>query len=82
MNDEKRTLRMRFWVESIAAAVAVVLGVVTLVWKDWIEILFDVDPDEGSGALEWAIVAGCALIALGLFFAASQEWRRPALASG
>ena len=36
-------------------AVALVLLALTLVWNDWIELLFRIDPDAGSGSLEWAI---------------------------
>lgn len=51
-----RNLRIRFWVEVALAVVAGGLGVLTLVTREWIELLFGVDPDKGSGALEWAIV--------------------------
>jgi hypothetical protein len=34
----------------------------TLLWRDWIELVFRVDPDAGSGALEWAFAA----VALGV----------------
>jgi hypothetical protein len=33
-----------------------VVLVVTLVVPDWIEVAFHVDPDGGSGSLEWLIV--------------------------
>jgi hypothetical protein len=49
-------LRIRFWVEVALAVVAGGLGVLTLVTREWIELLSGVDPDKGSGALEWAIV--------------------------
>lgn len=51
-----RNLRIRFWVEVALAVVAGGLGVLTLVTREWIELLSGVDPDKGSGALEWAIV--------------------------
>ena len=47
--------RTRSRVEVGFAGVATIVFVVTFLWKDWIEILFGVDPDAGSGALEWLI---------------------------
>jgi hypothetical protein len=38
------------------------LFVVTLIWKDWIELVFHVDPDRGNGALEWAITLAFAAL--------------------
>jgi undecaprenyl pyrophosphate phosphatase UppP len=70
--------RRRFYVEGGLAVLASVLAVVTLFWHDWIETVFRVDPDSGSGALEWAIVIVLALAAIGLALAARVEWRRAA----
>jgi hypothetical protein len=47
----------KFWIESCLAAASGVLCIVTLITPDWIEVVFHVDPDGGSGALEWVIVA-------------------------
>jgi hypothetical protein len=52
--------------------------VVTLIWHDWIEILFDVEPDGGGGELEWALTAGLAVLAVGFAVAARLEFRRAA----
>ncbi|MFI7407658.1 ABC transporter permease [Streptomyces sp. NPDC049627] len=71
-----QNVRMRAWVETVAAAICGILFVVTLVWRDWIERVFGVSPDLGSGALEWAIIvlALCATLAFSLL--ARSEWRR------
>jgi disulfide bond formation protein DsbB len=65
----------KFWIESLLAAASGLLFVVTLIWRDWIELWFHIDPDQGSGALEWSIVG--ALLALCLVTAtlARLEWR-------
>ena len=52
------------------------LLVVTLVWPDWIELVFHIDPDEGSGALEWLIVALVATVAIACFALARLQWQR------
>jgi hypothetical protein len=72
----KQQLKPLFWVETVLALVNVVLLVMTLVWNDWIEIVFKVDPDAGSGALEWGIVAVTLLLTLVFLVLARNEWRR------
>jgi len=71
----RRPVRKWFWVESALAAVSFVLAVVTVISREWIEFLFGVDPDHGSGALEWAIVAGLAITAAAFGLLARYEWR-------
>ena len=72
----KNSLRLRFWLETGVGSVTAILFVVTLFWRDWIEIIFNVDPDEGNGLLEWSIVGGFLVVTLVLFFLARYEWRR------
>ncbi|MGW5153676.1 hypothetical protein [Rhodococcus koreensis] len=50
------------------------LAILTLITREWIEVLFGVDPDNGSGALEWAIVI--ALFAAAVALAAIAAWDR------
>jgi uncharacterized membrane protein YhaH (DUF805 family) len=71
----RRAVRRRFWGAATLAATAAVLCVVTLISREWIEAVFGVDPDGGSGALEWAIVLGLALCALCSGLLARAEWR-------
>jgi len=50
-------LNGRFWAELGLGLASTVFAVLTLAWKDWVEIVFKVDPDHHSGSLEWTIVA-------------------------
>jgi len=69
-------LSLRFWIESIVASVTGVLAVVTIFWQDWIEALFGVDPDRGSGSAEWLVVAVLAVVTVALTAGAWREWLR------
>ena len=70
------TGRRQFWAETVLAVATAVFALLTAVWKDWIEIVFRVDPDRHSGSLEWAIVAAFALASVAFAVAARIEWRR------
>lgn len=72
----RERLRGRFWIETGLSLVSLVFMVLTVVWKDWIEIVFRVDPDHASGSLEWAIVAGAAVLTITFAAFARAEWRR------
>jgi len=53
-----------------------ILTVVTLVWREWIEIIFGVEPDRGSGVLEWGIVIALAAATALFGLLARAEWRQ------
>jgi hypothetical protein len=69
-------VRARFWLEAGLATLTTGLFILTLLSRDWIERIFHVEPDEGSGALEWLIVAVLFVASLALIVAARTEWRR------
>jgi hypothetical protein len=72
----RNALRARFWLEMGMVIVTGILFVITLVQRDWIETIFGIDPDNGSGVLEWLIVGALLVVTITLFTLAGYEWRR------
>jgi hypothetical protein len=69
-----RVTGIRVRLEVGVALLATCLAIVTLFWRDWIEV-FGFDPDNHSGSFEWAIVIGLFVFAGVLWAAAAIEWR-------
>ncbi|HXX77138.1 MAG TPA: hypothetical protein VEI53_01490 [Ktedonobacteraceae bacterium] len=69
-------MRLRFWFETGLAIATGILFVITLAWHNWIEIIFNVDPDQGSGVLEWLIVGFLLVVTIILFTLSLYEFRR------
>ncbi len=74
-------MKARFWTEMGLGALSSVLAVATLVWPEWIELVFGFAPDGGSGQAEWLITALCVIAALVSFAIARLEWRHGKAAS-
>ena len=70
-----RRLGNAFWIESLMALASAALLVVTLITRTWIEEIFKVDPDQGSGSLEWIIVGLALLVTVASVTLAGGEWR-------
>jgi hypothetical protein len=70
-----RALGWRFYLETVLGSVGLLLFVLTLVWKDWIEIVFRIDPDEGTGAAEFLVAFVLLAVAAGCWWLARTEWR-------
>ncbi len=72
----RKTLRPLFWLETGIATITGILFVITLAWRNWIELVFSVDPDKSNGSLEWLIVGALLVVTLALLTLAGFEWRR------
>ena len=79
MTCMRQYVRQRFWIETALAVISATLLVITLLWKDWIEIVFRIDPDAGSGAVEWAFVLAALVATVAFSMLARSEWRRASL---
>ena len=75
MNDGDR-LRLQAKIETGVAIVAATLFVLTLITREWIELLTGWDPDGGNGSLEWGIVVVLAVIAVGISLRARSDWNK------
>lgn len=72
----RHEVRVRFWLEAAMASLSAFLLALTFVSREWIEAIFGVDPDHGSGSLEWLIVGALVLVTIALGVIARAEWRR------
>lgn len=70
--------RRRFWLEAALASLTGILTIATLIKRDWIEAVFGVDPDAGSGSLEWGMVVVAFVLTIAFAALARAEWRRAA----
>lgn len=68
-------------VEAALAGVAGLTAIVSVFWRNWLEVLFRWDPDRHNGTAEILIIVGLASFALLLGCAARWQtlrWSRPA----
>lgn len=73
--------KFRAALESVIALCAGSLGLVTVFWRDWIEILTGWDPDHHNGTAEWLIVAALLAVAAVAGVASRRNWRALAAAA-
>jgi hypothetical protein len=69
-------VRNRFWLELGLAGSSGFLLLLTLVTREWIEIVFRVDPDRGNGSLEWLVVVAALVATVTFSVLARLEWRQ------
>ena len=70
------SVRRRFWIEVGTASVTLLVLVLTVTHRDWIEVVIGIDPDAGSGALEWAVWVSLALVVVAVNVMMRYEWLR------
>jgi len=71
-------VRRRFWIEVSVAATCLAAFTITMLVPTWIEQVFGVEPDGGSGALEVAILAALLSSTAMTCWMARSEWQRAA----
>ena len=70
-----------FWMKTVAGGLSACVFGMTLVWPRWIETVFGLDPDGGSGETEWGITVALFVFAVLMFMATRRQWKRVAMAS-
>jgi hypothetical protein len=70
-----RGIRRRFWIEVAMGVTSGILAILTVIWPDWIELAFGIEPDAGNGSLEIAITLAMAVVSVLFVLFARLEWR-------
>jgi hypothetical protein len=68
--------RVAFWIEFVLSTAATLLGLLALVWRDWIEGVFGVYSDHNDGSVEWILVIACLVIGASFGALARRQWHR------
>lgn len=72
----------RVWVEASLAVLTGLLGILTVLWRDWIEGLTGWNPDHHSGAIEIGLITALLAVSVTCGAAARRTYRRLAALSG
>jgi hypothetical protein len=68
--------KARAWIVTALSLVTLVLLVATAVEPDWIEEVFGVEPDAGSGSAEVLVTGAFAVLTVLLGVRAALSWRK------
>jgi hypothetical protein len=71
-----RDLPTRFWFQTALAVVGTALFLLTIVTREWFELLTGIDPDGGSGALEFGLAFALLALAAVSAFTARRSYVR------
>jgi len=68
--------RLSLVAQSLLAAASACAFVAAVVRRSWMESVFGLDIDHGSGLVEWALVAALFSITCALTASAHRQWRQ------
>jgi hypothetical protein len=77
-----RSPTVRFWIEAFLAVCSAVATVLSLIWPQWIEAIFEASPDAGDGSAEWGIALAFLVATVVFSWLARREWRQAAIKTG
>ena len=63
------------WLGAALATLSGCLFLMTLIWPEWMEAVFGLDPDRGDGSLELTIAILLLGFAITVSLCARREWR-------
>lgn len=66
----------RVKIEAALVGLCAALFLTAVAFPDWIEVVLGVEPDGGSGVVEWLIPVALAAAGLCLSIPARRDWRR------
>ena len=66
---------LRVRLEAAIAVLTGALGILTLIWRDWIETLTGWDPDRHNGSVEWLVVAVLLTDAVAMGTVSRRHWK-------
>jgi hypothetical protein len=69
-------VRSRLFLEILLCVLSALALGFTALWPDWLEIVFHVEPDGGSGSAEWIIVVAAMAVFGASSTLATSELRR------
>lgn len=69
-------LRRRFWPEVVLATLSGFLAILTIAWRDWLEVATGLNPDQHSGTVEVGIILTLAVGSVAMAWCARAEWLR------
>ena len=71
----KSRRRQRMHIEVVVAILFALFAVMTIMDPQWIELLFEFDPDRGSGEAEWGITVAFGVASLVASLRAGRDRR-------